>query len=64
MFFSNLNSNCSNLLETGTATTPEDLTVQDLSPNSQKIDDEIVNIQNEAILLWHGEDSGNFCFWK
>ena len=48
----------------GTTTTPACRTQEDLSPNSQKIDDEIVNIQNEAILLWHGEDSGNFCFWK
>ena len=47
-----------------TTTTPachaqEGLTVQD-----QKIDDEIVKIQNEAISLWHEEYPGNICFWK
>ena len=57
-----------NTLES-TTTTPacyaqEGLTVQDLSPSSQKIDDELVKIQNEAILLWHEEDPGNLCFWK
>ena len=57
-----------NTLES-TTTTPachaqEGLTVQDLSPRSQKIDDEIINIQNEAISLWHGEYPGNLCFWK
>ena len=47
-----------------TTTTPACHAQEGLTAQDQKIDDEIVKIQNEAIALWHEEYPGNICFWK
>ena len=47
-----------------TTTTPACNAQEGLTAQDQKIDDEIVKIQNEAIALWHEEYPGNICNWK